>query len=92
MEFDRCIENASLSVFENAKQRFSEHGYKLPRIIFWNVASRGNNRPVTMNEQGAVLVSGCTPRLFSMVAGGEITPYSLMMAILKAERYAKISA
>lgn len=92
MEFDRCVENASLSVFENAKQRFSEHGYKLPRIIFWNVASRGNNRPVTMNEQGAVLVSGCTPRLFSMVAGGEITPYSLMMEILKSERYAKISA
>lgn len=92
MEFNACVRNASLSIFENAKRRFAEHGYKLPQVVFWNVASRNCNQPVTMNEQGVALVSGCTPRIFSMVAGGEMTPYTVMMEILESERYAKISA
>ena len=92
MEFDRCVRNASLTNFENAKLRFAEHGYKLPKLVFWNVASRGGNQPVTMNEEGTALVSGCTPRLFSMVAGGDVTPYSAMADMLSSERYAQISA
>lgn len=92
MEFNACVRNASLSNFENAKHRFAEHGYKLPQIVFWNVASRNSNQPVTMNEQGVALVSGCTPRLFSMVARGELSPYAVMMEVLESDRYAKISA
>ncbi|MDY5738980.1 MAG: DUF2828 family protein [Anaerovoracaceae bacterium] len=92
MEFNSCVRNASLSNFENAKHRFEEHGYKLPQIVFWNVASRNSNQPVTKNEQGVALVSGCTPRLFSMVASGELSPYTVMMEVLQSERYAKISA
>ena len=92
MEFDRCVRNASLTNFENAKLRFAEHGYKLPKLVFWNVASRGGNQPVTMNEECTALVSGCTPRLFSMVAGGDVTPYSAMADMLSSERYAQISA
>ena len=92
MEFDRCVRNASLTNFENAKRRFAEHGYKLPKIVFWNVASRGGNQPVTMNEESTALVSGCTPRLFSMAASGDVTPYSAMADMLSSERYAQISA
>ena len=92
MEFNCCVRNASLSNFENAKRLFAKHGYKLPQVVFWNVASRNSNYPVTKNEQGVALVSGCTPRLFSMVAGGEISPYKVMMDVLQSERYARISA
>lgn len=92
MEFDCCMENAGVSNFENAKRKFAACGYKLPDVVFWNVASRHRQQPVTMNEQGAALVSGCTPRLFSMIAGGDISPYKMMMEILDSERYAKISA
>lgn len=92
MEFNTCVENASLSNFENAKRRFAEHGYRLPKVVFWNVASRSRNQPVTMNEQGVALVSGCTPRLFSMVTSGELSPYTVMMEVLESERYARISA
>lgn len=92
MEFNSCVQNASVSNFANAKCRFAEHGYELPQIVFWNVASRNSNQPVTKNEQGVALVSGCTPRLFSMVASGDLSPYSVMMEIIKSERYAKISA
>ena len=92
MEFNACVRNASVSNFASAKRRFAECGYRLPQIVFWNVASRNSNQPVTKNEQGVALVSGCTPRLFSMVASGDLSPYSVMMEIIESERYAKISA
>ena len=92
MEFDICTENASLTNFENAKAKYAEHGYNLPEIVFWNVASRNRQQPVRMNEQGVALVSGVTPRLFSMVSGGIVSPYAFMMDVLNSERYKAISA
>ena len=92
MEFDYCAEDASLTNFEYAKKLFANAGYTLPDIVFWNVASRNEQQPVTMNEQGVALVSGCTPRLFSMVAGGIANPYQLMLEVIENERYAKIVA
>jgi hypothetical protein len=92
MEFNSCVMNASKTNFNNAKEKYAAEGYKLPEIIFWNVASRNRQQPVTMNEQGVALVSGATPRLFSMVAGGKLSPYSFMLEVLGSERYAKIAA
>lgn len=92
MEFDEAVDNAELSNFENAKKKFEEKGYKLPDIVFWNVASRNRQQPVTKNDKGVVLVSGCTPRLFSMVASGEMNPLEFMMEVIKSERYEKIVA
>lgn len=92
MEFNYCVQNASVTNFENAKAKFAAHGYRLPEVIFWNVASRNRQQPVTQNEQGVALISGVTPRIFSMVAGGELSPYKFMKEIINGERYAKISA
>lgn len=92
MEFDRCIENASETNFARAKRRFEEHGYRLPEVVFWNVASRNRQQPVTRDERGVALVSGCTPRIFSMVARGVTTPYDVMREVISSERYAPISA
>ncbi len=92
MEFDCCTDRADQTNFKYAEQLFAQHGYRLPRVVFWNVASRGRQQPVTQNEQGVALVSGCTPRLFSMVASGAVSPYAVMMDIVTSERYAKINA
>ncbi|MBR2335346.1 MAG: DUF2828 family protein [Clostridia bacterium] len=92
MEFDYCTNDASLTNFEYAKKLFENAGYKLPDIVFWNVASRNRQQPVTKNEQGVALVSGFTPRLFSMVAGGKLNPYAFMLEVVESERYAKIVA
>ena len=92
MEFDMCVEDASEVNFKNAERKYAEHGYKLPEIVFWNVASRNRQQPVTQNEQGVALISGATPRLFELVAGGQLSPYRFMMEVLEGERYAKISA
>jgi len=92
MEFDRCVSNAGSTNFKNAKAKFEAHGYNLPDIVFWNVASRNRQQPVTKNEQGVALVSGCTPRLFEMVASGTMNPYAFMLEVVESERYAKIVA
>ena len=92
MEFDWCAKDAEITNFEYAKKLFASHGYKLPKVVFWNVQSRNTQQPVTMNEQGVALVSGCTPRLFSMVMEGDIDPYHFMMEVIGNERYAKIAA
>ncbi|MBO5373660.1 MAG: DUF2828 family protein [Lachnospiraceae bacterium] len=92
MEFDACATNASVSNFENAKAMYAAYGYKLPEVVFWNAESRNHHQPVKKNEQGVCLVSGVTPRLFSMVARDNLSPYTVMMDVLSKERYAKIVA
>ena len=92
MEFDSCVDHASETNFKNAQKKFAAHGYRLPQILFWNVASRQRQQPVTQNEQGVALISGVTPRIFSMVAGGILSPYTFMMEVLRSKRYAPIAA
>ena len=92
MEFDCCVENADISNFERAKKLYNAHGYKLPRVVFWNVASRHGHQPIRMDERGVALVSGCTPKLFDMVMSGEISPYKMMMEVIGSERYKVIAA
>ncbi len=92
MEFDRCVKNSDLTNFENAKRMYSEHGYKLPKIVFWNVDSRNDQQPVKINDNGVVLVSGFTPILFKMVAENTATPLAFMTQILNNDRYKCITA
>ena len=91
MEFD-CCTRADITNFENAKIRFGKNGYKLPELVFWNVNSRNRQQPVTMNEQGVILVSGCTPQIFSMIENNSLDPYAYMMKIISSERYERIVA
>ena len=92
MEFDYCAKGADSTNFEYAKKIFAEAGYQLPKVVFWNVQSRNAQQPVTQNEQGVALVSGCTPRIFSMVQSGSLSPLGYMLDILGGERYEKIAA
>ena len=92
MEFNHCASGADITNFQNAKKLFEKYGYKLPQVVFWNVNSRNIHQPVTMNEQGVVLVSGCTPRIFSQIAAGNFSPYEFMLDVINSERYADIAA
>ena len=92
MEFDSCARGAGRTNFRYAKELFEANGYELPQIVFWNVASRNQQTPVTVNDRGVALVSGCTPRIFSMVMEGEMDPYGFMMSVIGSERYAPIAA
>lgn len=92
MEFDRCVCGGDLTNFQQAKNRFAACGYRLPQVVFWNVASRNRQQPVQRSEAGAALVSGCSPRIFAMLRSGILSPYAFMMDVLGSERYAPIAA
>ena len=92
MEFDCGTGNSGLTNFEHAKAEFARMGYRLPRVVFWNVASRNVQQPVRSNEQGVALVSGCSPQIFSMLSRDVLDPYSYMLDILGSERYRQIVA
>lgn len=91
MEFDGCVEGGNdLTLYDTMKAKFRQYGYKLPEVVFWNVASYGNNFPVTFKESGTALVSGFTPALFDMVMGREISPEIVMNNAIETERYAMV--
>ena len=92
MEFDDCTADAQLTNFGYAKQLFEEHGYKLPQLVFWNVESHRRNVPVEKNEQGVILVSGVSPRIFAMVKSKNYDPYTFMFDVICSERYDCIKA
>ena len=92
MEFDQCAENASVSNFDFARTLYRRYGYRLPKVVFWNVNSRTRQQPVSMNAQGVALVSGCSPRIFAQVMSGEMDPMRNMLNTLNVERYAVIQA
>lgn len=92
MEFDCCIDDCSQTNFEYAQQLFAKHGYRLPEVVFWNVASRNQQQPVRANDCGVALVSGCNARIFSMLKAGILSPYAFMMDVLGSERYTPIVA
>ena len=92
MEFDYCVTYSDMTIFENAGRRFEENGYRLPKVVFWNVNSRNRQQPVRMNERGVILVSGSSPRVFEMIQNGAEGPYRFMMDVLSSDRYGRIAA
>ena len=92
MEFDSCARGAQITNFEYAKRMFEAAGYALPKVVFWNVASRKLQLPVTCNEQGVTLVSGCSAKLFEQVMADATNPFAYMMEIINSERYEQIVA
>ncbi|MBQ7627443.1 MAG: DUF2828 family protein [Clostridiales bacterium] len=92
MEFDRCADRADMTNFESAKAKFARKGFTLPQLVFWNVNSLNRQQPVTMNEQGVVLVSGMSPQVFAMFKDDKLDPYEFMMSVLSSGRYERIAA
>lgn len=86
MEFDGCYFNAEGSVFDQAKKEYAEAGYKLPRLVFWNVNSRTGSIPVLENENGILLISGFSVVLLEMVLDNKDT-YTALVDKLLTERY-----
>jgi hypothetical protein len=102
MEFNSAIRTGgwggshpawNVTAQEMMETLYATAGYKMPKIVYWNIASRGdNNKPVQFDENGTALVSGFSPALLtSLLAGKDMTPYSMMMTVIGGERYAPIA-
>ena len=87
LEFDANTFHAGERLFDSIAKRFEQAGYTLPRIIFWNVASRTNTVPLKSGPNGVVLVSGYSPNAMKMVMSGELDPYKCLVETLMMPRY-----
>lgn len=106
MEFDNCAETGEIvertgyyyhiyarpndALFEKLRQRYRAYGYPLPRLVFWNVASRTGTIPIKENELGVTLVSGYSVSILKMILSGETDPYKNLIKTLHSERYLPI--
>ena len=95
MEFDSCTQSnrgrLSSALFDTISERYAEYGYKLPRLVFWNIFSRTNTIPVKENEMGVALVSGFSTNSMKMVLSGKLDPYEVILEAIYNKRYDCIS-
>ena len=76
---------------EMVEKMFTDAGYKVPNIIYWNIQSRNGNVPVRFDEGGTALISGFSPSIMtSLLSGAEMNPVSIMMETIGKERYSQI--
>lgn len=95
MEFDNATRpmwsqdqsGISPRLFETISKLYAHYGYKVPKLIFWNVNSRSCTIPIKENELGLVLVSGFSPNIVKMIMSSETDPYKVLVETLNSERY-----
>ena len=90
MEIDSVVFHEGLDFVETMKRRFAQYGYKMPKLIMWNVDSRQD----TYLSQGAdvLQVSGQSTNTFkSILSGINYTAYELMLKVLNDDLYSCVT-
>ena len=94
-EFDSMVncgyrKKPNQTLFNAIAAKYEEHGYRLPRLVFWNIMSRTGTIPVKQNDLGVALVSGFSPAIVKMVLSNSTDPYQCLLEQLNTERYAAV--
>ena len=81
------------ALFESIKQKWANAGYKLPRLIYWNVASCAKGAiPLQENDMGVALVSGFSPAIAKIVFSAKLDPFEVLKDAINAPRYDAVEA
>lgn len=81
-----------ISFFDEMKERYEKAGYKLPQVVFWNVAVRQPTFLASKDDRGASLVSGYSINILKNVLENiGVTPWELMRAVIDQAMYEKIT-
>lgn len=86
MEFDSA--GGKDTNFEKFKSQYNQSGYKLPKIVFWNLHAKEHN-PIKVSDENCALVSGCSPNTLKGVLGGvdNFNPLNIMLETVMIQRY-----
>tara|TARA_A100001037_G_scaffold63293_1_gene55324 strand:+ start:32685 stop:34229 length:1545 start_codon:yes stop_codon:yes gene_type:complete len=91
MQFDEACASNEDSNYTTIKKKFEAEGFKCPELIFWNVNACGTQVPVTVNDEGVCMVSGCSPAILTAVLSGEtVDPIQVMLDAIDIDRYASV--
>lgn len=106
MEFDEATESLDRSwgrrndipawnptAQQMIEKMYAESGYKMPKIVYWNLQSRNGGVPVGFDTSGTALISGFSPSIMQSILGSEdFNPVSIMEKTIMSERYEKVTA
>ena len=90
MEFDSCAcgnDGRHFTNFEMIQRKYKQAGYEMPTLVFWNVNSRNTQTPVTINDKGVVLISGCSPVVLKYALGSCTSVIDMVYNVTNSERY-----
>jgi hypothetical protein len=91
MEFNSATScKTSKPLFKHIEDKFHAQGYKMPKLIFWNLCGRTSTIPVTMSDSGVALVSGFSVGTLNMVMNNRTDPYLALLDTINSDRYAPI--
>jgi hypothetical protein len=91
MGFDSIDRGSNMTNFEMIKKKYSDSGYTMPSIVFWNVCGSSTDFPVSVRDNGTALISGFSVDIMSsFIDGKEFSPYSILRNTLDSERLAPI--
>lgn len=99
MEFNAITRNAVLSdtvetFYETIRRRYIQHGYTVPKLVFWNVNANPGNFPVVHNTPNTCMISGFSPNILKYIIGEQdeiLTPHGMMMEVVNSPRYSSIN-
>jgi hypothetical protein len=71
--------------------RFNANGYKLPKIVMWNVNARKDT--VLSQDERTIFISGQSASSFKTLCQNldGVTAYELMLQVLNGPAYAKVT-
>ena len=75
------------NLFKHIEKKWNDAGYKMSRLVFWNLLSRTGTIPMKENENGVILVSGFSVNTLKMVMNNETDPYIALVRTVMAPRY-----
>jgi hypothetical protein len=90
MEIDYCsnVNEGYSTFYDIMKKKYKTHGYDIPNVTFWNVASRNNIHHASSNIPGVQMVSGQSISTFKAVLDSiNKTPIQAMIDILNDPAY-----
>lgn len=80
------------SLMENIEIKWNQAGYKMPKLIYWNVnAATGAGNIPMKDKDGVTYVSGASPVIFEQILKGK-TGQDLMLDKLLSDRYEPIKS
>ena len=89
MQFNNPDVGGDLTFMKFLKKEYKEAGYKIPKIVFWNLADRSGNIHVKSDKEDVALVSGFSPAILKSVLGNieSFTPMNVMFDAILGSRY-----
>jgi hypothetical protein len=90
--WDSNFESWNPTAQKMIEKMYSDAGYVIPKIVYWNLNAKNNNFPVQFDENGTALVSGFSPSLLkNLLSGKDLSPVSMMNQVVNSERYDPIT-